>query len=132
MIPVRILVAEDEPLINMMLIEMLREMGHTVCASAWTEEETIEAALATKPDVMIVDARLGAGSGIAAVEEILKSAFFPHIFVSGDILTGCEHDLRAVILQKPYRESDLTCAIARALLSASANESALLALPQSN
>lgn len=126
----RILVAEDEPFINIMLIEMLEEMGHTVCASAQTEEETVKAALATKPDVMIVDARLGTGSGITAVEEILKSAFIPHIFASGDILNGCRRDPRAVIIQKPYRESDLARAIASALLGASKDKPALSAMPQ--
>lgn len=126
----RILVAEDEPFINIMLIEMLEEMGHTVCASTQTEEEMVKAALATKPDVMIVDARLGTGSGIAAVEEILKSAFIPHIFASGDILNGCLRDPRAVIIQKPYRESDLARAIASALLGASNDKPAMSAMPQ--
>jgi len=121
----RILVAEDEPFINMMLVEMLEEMGHTVCASTQTEQETIKAALTTTPDVMIVDARLGKGSGMAAVEEILKSTFIPHIFASGDILTSCRRDPRAVIIQKPYRESDLARAIAGALSGASASESSL-------
>ncbi len=126
----RILVAEDEPFINIMLVEMLEEMGHTVCASARSQEETVEAALATKPDVMIVDERLGTGSGIAAVKEILRSAFVPHIFASGDILVGCLHDPRAVIIQKPYRESDLARAIAGALSGASTDEPAFSALPQ--
>ncbi|WP_421913303.1 response regulator [Mesorhizobium sp.] len=126
----RILVAEDDPFISMMLVEMLEEMGHTVCASAQTQEETVKAALATRPDVMIVDVRLSMGSGIAAVEEILKSTFIPHIFATGDILTNCRRDPRAVVIQKPYRESDLARAVASALGRASTDEPSLLPEPR--
>jgi len=114
MTKLRILVAEDEPLISMMLVEMLEAMGHVVCASSWTEVETVKAALAVKPDLMIVDARLSTGSGVAAVATILTHGFVPHIFASGDILRDDTLSPRAVTIRKPYRESDLADAIRRA------------------
>jgi two-component system, response regulator PdtaR len=112
----RIMVVEDDALIGMLLTEMLEGMGHGVCALASTEPEAVEAALRCKPDLMLVDARLRHGCGLAAVEEILRSGFIPHIFVTGD--TAEVQSLRpdAVVVDKPFRELDLVCGIQRALV----------------
>jgi FixJ family two-component response regulator len=64
---------------------------------------------------MIVDIGLGEASGIAAVEQILKEGFVPHVFVTGDGLRGLPLGPEAVVIQKPYRGSDLVAAIARAV-----------------
>jgi len=54
--PVRILVAEDEALIRMDLVEMLQEAGYTVVAQATNGEEAI--ALATEHQATLADLRL--------------------------------------------------------------------------
>jgi two-component system, response regulator PdtaR len=112
----RIMVVEDDALIGMLLTEMLEGMGHGVCAVACTEPEAVEAALRCKPDLMLVDARLGRGSGLSAVAEILRSGFIPHIFVTGD--TSEVQSLRpdAVVIDKPFRERDLISGIQRAFI----------------
>ena len=69
----RVLVIEDDALIAMLLTEMLAGMGHDVCATAATEAEAVSAATRYDPDLMIVDAGLGRGSGVSAVEEILRA-----------------------------------------------------------
>ena len=66
----RVLVIEDDALIALLLSELLAGMGHDVCATATTEAEAVSAATRCNPDLMIVDARLGQGSGVSAVEEI--------------------------------------------------------------
>jgi two-component system, response regulator PdtaR len=111
----RILVIEDNALIGILLAEMLAAMGHDVCAIEATEADAVRAAVRCRPDLMIVDARLGEGSGVSAVEEILRAGPIPHLFVSGD--TSRVQALRpgAVVIQKPFRESDLARAIQRAL-----------------
>jgi two-component system, response regulator PdtaR len=111
----RIMVVEDDALIGMLLTEMLEGMGHDVCAVACTEPEAVEAALRCKPDLMLVDARLRHGSGLAAVTEILRSGFIPHIFVTGDPADVQSLRPGAVIVDKPFRERDLLCGIQRAL-----------------
>ncbi len=115
MTALRILVVEDDALIGMLLAEMLEGMGHHVSPVAATEADAVTAAARYRPDLMIVDARLGAGSGISAVEEILRNGPVPHVFVSGD--TSRIQALRpdAVVLQKPFREAALVQAIQRAL-----------------
>ncbi|QND54489.1 response regulator (plasmid) [Phyllobacterium sp. 628] len=109
----RVLIVEDEPLIAMLLAEVITEMGHDICAMESTEATAVAAALRTKPDLMIVDAGLGEGSGVKAVEEILLNGFVPHIFVSGDDLSDVTLSPDAVVLQKPFREKDLVRAIER-------------------
>ena len=68
----RVLVIEDDALIAMLLSELLASMGHDVCAIAASEVEAVSAATRYDPVLMIVDARLGRGSGVSAVEEILS------------------------------------------------------------
>ncbi len=111
----RVLIAEDEAVVAELLSEVLTELGHDVCAIAATEAEAVAAAARRRPDLMIVDARLGSGSGISAVEQITRSGFIPHIFVSGDRLGGQSLLPGAVVLQKPFTEHDLKRAIQRAI-----------------
>jgi len=61
----RVVVIEDDALIAMLLTEMLAGMGHDVCATAATEAEAVSAATRYDPDLMIVDAGLGRGSGVS-------------------------------------------------------------------
>jgi FixJ family two-component response regulator len=70
---------------------------------------------------MIVDERLGDGSGVSAVEEILRTGFVPHVFITGDSKRIQALRPRAVVIQKPFRESDLV----RAIQCALGNESGL-------
>ena len=84
----RVLIVEDEAMIAMLLAEVLRELGHEVCATEATEAGAIAAAVRYKPDLMIVDNELRKGSGISAVEQIIRSGFIPHLFVTGKSTEG--------------------------------------------
>ena len=111
----RVLVVEDDLMIGPLLAELLEDLGHIVCAVEVDAAAAVAAARRCHPDLMIVDVGLGEASGIAAVKEILKEGFVPHVFVTGDILTGLSLGPDAVLIQKPYRGSDLVAAIARAI-----------------
>ncbi len=115
MTALRVLLVEDDSMIGILLAGMLEEMGHNVCAIAGTEAEAVSAATDHNPDLMIVDARLGEGSGVVAVQEILRTGFVPHLFISGNIAKVKAQRPDAVMLEKPFREIDLTRAINRAL-----------------
>ena len=71
---VRILVAEDEALIRMDLVEMLQEAGYTVCAEANNGEEAIALATEHKPDLCILDVKMPVLDGISAAEKIISIA----------------------------------------------------------
>lgn len=111
----RILVVEDDAVIQMLLCETLVAMGHEVCATAAAEWEAVAAAERTRPDLLIVDHHLGEGSGRAAVREILRKRAVPHIFVSGDNAVAVGASRLTVTLQKPYQEHELKRAIAAAM-----------------
>ena len=72
--PVRILVAEDEALIRMDLVEMLQEAGYTVVAQAANGEEAIALATEHQPDLAILDVKMPILDGISAAEKIISIA----------------------------------------------------------
>ena len=72
--PIRILVAEDEALIRMDLVEMLQEAGYLVCAEATNGEEAIALATEHKPDLCILDVKMPVLDGISAAEKIISIA----------------------------------------------------------
>jgi CheY-like chemotaxis protein len=113
--PLRVLIVEDDLTIGPLLAETLEQFGHVVCALEVDAVAAVSAARRCHPDLMIVDIGLGEASGIAAVAQILKEGFVPHVFVTGDGLRGLPLGPEAVLIQKPYRSSDLVSAIARAI-----------------
>jgi response regulator NasT len=72
--PVRILVAEDEALIRMDLVEMLQEAGYSVVAQATNGEEAIALATEHQPDLAILDVKMPILDGISAAEKIISIA----------------------------------------------------------
>jgi response regulator NasT len=71
---IRILVAEDEALIRMDLVEMLEEAGYEVVAQATNGEEAIALATENKPDLAILDVKMPVLDGISAAEKIISIA----------------------------------------------------------
>jgi response regulator NasT len=72
--PVRIVVAEDEALIRMDLVEMLREADYEVVAEAADGAQAIELAQLHKPDLAILDVKMPILDGISAAEKIIDIA----------------------------------------------------------
>ena len=68
---IRILVAEDEALIRMDLVEMLNEAGYEVVAEASDGAQAIELAQLHKPDLAILDVKMPVLDGISAAEKII-------------------------------------------------------------
>ena len=67
----RIVVAEDETLIRMDLVEMLTESGYQVIAQATNGQEAVNFAQDLKPDLMILDVKMPVMDGITAAEQII-------------------------------------------------------------
>jgi len=108
----QVLVVEDDALIGLLLAEMLREMNFEVCAVETTQSGAVAAALRLRPDLIIVDAKLGVGSGIVAMSEIESHGPVPHIFMSGERLA--KELYGAPTLMKPFSEQTLAGAIREA------------------
>jgi len=119
----RTLVVEDDAMIGGLLAETLDGLGHVVCAVEINVANAVAAASQWRPDLMIVDVGLGEASGIVAVKEILRSRFVPHVFVTGSAVRGMPLGPETVLIQKPFRVSDLERAIQRALATAPVGDS---------
>jgi len=106
MMPLRILLVEDDAVISALLAELLAECGHHVCGTATTEMQAVATAARHTPDLMIVDVHLQAGSGVSAMETILRHSAMRHIFMTG----GSRQSVPAgaVVLHKPFGKAALT------------------------
>ena len=71
---IKILVAEDETIIRLDLVEMLTEAGYEVVAQAENGAVAIELAKQHKPDLAILDVKMPEVDGITAAEQIISIA----------------------------------------------------------
>jgi len=78
----RIVVAEDEALIRLDLVEMLGEAGYDVVGQASNGEQAVELAVQTRPDLVIMDVKMPVMDGLAAADEIGKQRLCPVIMLT--------------------------------------------------
>lgn len=71
--PLRILIADDHPLIRLTLRRDLERGGLEVCAEARTGAEAVKTALRVRPDLCLLDIQMPEGGGLAATEAIRRS-----------------------------------------------------------
>ena len=94
-------------MIAMLLAEVLREMGHEVCATAATEDAAVAAAVRHKPDLMIVDDGCARAAASRPSREINRSGYIPHVFVTGESLRDQSLSPGTIVIQKPFTISEL-------------------------
>jgi response regulator NasT len=110
---IRILVAEDEALIRMDLIEMLREAGYEVVAEAADGAQAIELAELHKPDLAILDVKMPVLDGISAAEKIISIApvLMLTAFSQRDLVERARDAGVMAYVVKPFSIGDLIPAI---------------------
>ncbi len=111
--PVRILVAEDEALIRMDLVEMLQEAGYEVIAQATNGEEAIALATEHKPDLAILDVKMPVLDGISAAEKIISIApvLMLTAFSQKELIDRARDAGEMAYVVKPFTIGDLVPAI---------------------
>jgi response regulator NasT len=109
----RILVAEDETLIRMDLVEMLTEAGYEVIAQATNGEEAIALANEHKPDLAILDVQMPVLDGISAAEKIIAIApvLMLTAFSQRELVDRARDAGVMAYVVKPFTISDLVPAI---------------------
>lgn len=115
----RVLVAEDESLIRLDLIEMLREEGYDVVAEAADGETAVRLAEEHRPDLVVMDVKMPVLDGITAAERIAAQRIAPVLFLTAfsqrDLVERAREAGAMAYLVKPFSKTDLVPAIEMAL-----------------
>jgi response regulator NasT len=111
--PARILVAEDEALIRLDLVEMLTEAGYEVVAQATNGVEAIALAKEFKPDLAILDVKMPELDGISAAQEIIEISpvLMLTAFSQRELVERARDAGVMAYVVKPFSINDLTPAI---------------------
>jgi response regulator NasT len=109
----RILIAEDESLIRLDLIEMLREAGYEIVAEAKNGEEAISLAREHRPDLAILDVKMPVLDGISAAESIIEIApvLMLTAFSQRELVERAREAGAMAYVVKPFTIDDLVPAI---------------------
>ena len=112
-VPVRILVAEDEAIIRLDLVEMLTEARYVVVAQATNGVEAIALAQEHKPDLAILDVKMPELDGISAAEKIIEIApvLMLTAFSQKELVERARDAGAMAYVVKPFSISDLVPAI---------------------
>ena len=109
----RILIAEDETLIRMDLVEMLSESGYEVVGQASNGQEAIDLAKELKPDLAILDVKMPILDGISAATQIIE--FSPVLMLTAfsqkDLIERASDAGAMAYVVKPFTINDLIPAI---------------------
>ena len=109
----RILIAEDETLIRMDLVEMLSESGYEVVGQASNGQEAIDLARELKPDLAILDVKMPILDGISAATQIIE--FSPVLMLTAfsqkDLIERASDAGAMAYVVKPFTINDLIPAI---------------------
>ncbi|MGQ9523545.1 MAG: ANTAR domain-containing response regulator [Armatimonadota bacterium] len=115
----RVLIADDEPIIRLDLKQILTDMGHTVVAEAGDGATAVHLARQTRPDLAILDVKMPVMDGIEAAAAIGSEKIAPVLMLTayGQVeLVERARDAGVFgYLIKPFKEADLYPAIEIAL-----------------
>ncbi|MEN9954543.1 MAG: hypothetical protein RLZZ41_207 [Actinomycetota bacterium] len=114
----RILVAEDESLIRMDIVETLKDQGFDVVGEAGDGLKAIELAKELKPDLLVMDIKMPDLDGLSAAEQIAKLRI-PVVFLTAfnqqELVSRATEVGAMAFLVKPFSPEDLLPAIEVAL-----------------
>ena len=115
----RVIVAEDEAVIRMDLVEMLKELGYDVVAEAFNGERAVELVREHRPDLAFLDIAMPIRDGLSAAEEISRDNLCAVVMVTAfsqrDVAMKAAEAGAVGYVVKPFTMADLEPSIALAL-----------------
>jgi response regulator NasT len=115
----RVVVAEDEALIRLDLVEMLRDAGYDVVGEAGDGARAVELATDLRPDLVVLDVKMPVLDGLSAAEQIGRAGIAPCLmltaFSQAELVERARDAGAMAYLVKPFTAGDLVPAIEIAL-----------------
>lgn len=115
----RVVVAEDESLIRLDIVEILQDNGFDVVGEAGDGETAVALATELKPDVVVMDVKMPQLDGISAAERLSKNHVAPVVLLTAfsqkELVERASDAGAMAYVVKPFTPNDLLPAIEIAL-----------------
>jgi AmiR/NasT family two-component response regulator len=113
--PRRVVVAEDESLIRLDIVEILRDNGYEVVGEAGDGETAVQLATELRPDLVIMDVKMPQLDGISAAERLSKGHIAPVVLLTAfsqkELVERASEAGALAYVVKPFTPNDLLPAI---------------------
>jgi DNA-binding NtrC family response regulator len=104
----KILVVEDEPLVALLVVDILQEAGCNVVGPAYNVSSALKLFETDSPDAAVLDINLGNDQTSGPIADVLERAGVPFIYVTGygtaALRTQDRHKPR---VDKPFEKHNL-------------------------
>jgi AmiR/NasT family two-component response regulator len=111
----RVVVAEDEALIRLDIVEMLRDAGYDVVGEAADGEQAVQLAEEHKPDLVVMDIKMPVLDGISAAERIAGARIAPVVLLTAfsqrELVERARDAGAMAYVVKPFTAADLLPAL---------------------
>jgi AmiR/NasT family two-component response regulator len=111
----RVVVAEDEALIRLDVVEMLRDGGFDVVGEAGDGEQAVRLAEEQRPDLVVMDVKMPVLDGISAAERIVRARIAPVVLLTAfsqrELVERARDAGAMAYVVKPFSAADLLPAL---------------------
>jgi len=111
----RVVVAEDEALIRLDLVELLEEHGYEIVGQASDGEEAVRLANELEPDLVVMDVKMPKMDGITAADKIAEDRICAVVMLTAfsqrDLIKRAKEAGAMAYVVKPFDASDVIPAI---------------------
>lgn len=111
----RVVVAEDETLIRLDIVEMLEHEGYDVVAQAVNGEQAVELAREFRPDLVLMDVKMPIMDGITAAATLSAERIAPVVLLTAfsqrELVERAQEAGAMAYVVKPFTAADLIPAI---------------------
>jgi response regulator NasT len=111
----KVLIADDDPIIRLDLRQMLESLGYEVVGEAGDGQEAVTVARETAPEICILDVKMPVMDGIEATAVITEEALAPVILLTAysdkELVDRAKDAGVFAYLVKPFKPNDLPPAI---------------------